>query len=209
MPSQTIPCAECKAMTTVVEAGGRYKVTGCEPITDDAGWCLLSYELRSGGAAALGAAGPSGALARKSSRDPRDLHPELARRWQLAREEFKRRHPGLPEVFLTQTFRSDEDQAQDYAKGRIAAGKVVTNAQPGQSLHNYYPALAFDVAFKRGAALDWDIELFRKFAAIAKSFGLEWGGDWPRFQDNPHFQVAGYTWQMARDGRAPVFTALA
>lgn len=146
---------------------------------------------------------------RKSSRDPRDLHPELARRWRLARQAWLSKYPELPEVFLTQTYRSEEDQAGDYARGRSAPGKVLTNARPGQSLHNYYPALAFDVAFKRGRQLDWDVALFCRFAALAKPLGLEWGGDWPRFKDNPHFQVPRYTWQMARAGRAPVFTSLA
>jgi peptidoglycan L-alanyl-D-glutamate endopeptidase CwlK len=142
---------------------------------------------------------------RKSSRSPRDLHPELAKRWALANDEFTKQYPELPQVFLTQTYRSDEDQAADYAKGRTKPGKVVTNARPGQSLHNYYPALAFDIAFKVGNEVHWDISLFRQFAAIAKSLGLEWGGNWKHFKDNPHFQPPKFTWQMAKQGKEPQF----
>jgi peptidoglycan L-alanyl-D-glutamate endopeptidase CwlK len=142
---------------------------------------------------------------RPSSRNPKDLHPGLAQRWSAAAAEFKATYPDLPAVFLTQTYRNDTDQAADYAKGRTMPGKVVTNAKPGQSLHNYYPALAFDIAFKVGNTLFWDVSLFRKFATIAKKVGLEWGGDWPNFKDNPHFQPPKYTYQMAKKNTEPVF----
>jgi peptidoglycan hydrolase-like protein with peptidoglycan-binding domain/predicted chitinase len=140
-----------------------------------------------------------------SSRDPSALHPELSKRWELARTEFGKRFPDLPEVFLTSTFRSRLDQAKTYAQGRTAPGKVVTNAKPGQSLHNYYPSLAFDIAFKQGGELIWDLPFFQRFAEIAKPLGLEWGGDWPNFKDNPHFQPPGFTWEMAANGQQPIF----
>ncbi len=141
----------------------------------------------------------------KSSRDPNDLHPQLAKRWTLAHAEFNEKHPDLPQVFLTQTYRTPEDQEKLYAQGRTEPGKVVTNARAGRSLHNYYPALAFDIAFKRGAELYWDISLFRAFAAIANSHELEWGGNWKGFKDNPHFQPPNYTWEMARQKIEPEF----
>ena len=38
---------------------------------------------------------------------------------------------------------------------------------------------------------DW-IEVANYF----KSIGLEWGGDWSKFKDYPHFQKTfGYTWK--------------
>ena len=149
------------------------------------------------------------AAPRPSSRSVADLHPELARRWRLASGDYNAQHAGEPQVFLTQTYRNPADQAADYARGRSAPGKVLTNAKPGQSLHNYYPALAFDVAFKQGAALAWDVALFSAFAAIAKSYGLAWGGDWRTFRDNPHFEPPDYDWRKASRGVAPVFPALA
>jgi peptidoglycan hydrolase-like protein with peptidoglycan-binding domain len=140
-----------------------------------------------------------------SSRDPRDLHPELAKRWALAKDEFGKKYPDSPEVILTSTFRSRADQARTYAQGRTAPGKIVTNAKPGQSLHNYYPSFAFDVAFKRGKELIWDIPFFQKFAEIATPLGLEWGGDWPHFKDHPHFQPPHFSWEKAANGDQPSF----
>jgi|ERR1041385_3968202 peptidoglycan L-alanyl-D-glutamate endopeptidase CwlK len=140
-----------------------------------------------------------------ASRDVKDLHPELAKRWTQAKDRYAAKFPDLPQPFLTQTYRSSEEQAASYAQGRTTPGKIVTNAKPGQSLHNYHPALAFDIAFKKDRQVYWTIDLFKKFAATARWFGLEWGGDWKTFQDNPHFQVPNYTWQMAKDGVEPHF----
>lgn len=132
-----------------------------------------------------------------------DLHPELLKRWRQAKAEYARRFPNLPQPFLTQTYRSFEEQARLYAQGRTAPGRIVTNARPGESLHNYRPALAFDIAFQDGKGGYSCLECFRKFAGIAKFFGLEWGGDWQGFKDMPHFQPPGYTWQMAASGLEP------
>jgi peptidoglycan L-alanyl-D-glutamate endopeptidase CwlK len=161
-----------------------------------------------------------------------DLHPELRKRWNLAAAEYIRRFPNLPRPFLVQTYRSPEQQARLYAVGRAKPGElyvvhglagqnysviapslkefpqwsVITNAQPGQSLHNYRPALAFDVAFQDGKGGYSCSDCFDKFAGIAKFYGLEWGGDWAGFKDRPHFQPPRYTWQMAQAGVEPRFT---
>jgi len=50
--------------------------------------------------------------------------------------------------YIYEGFRSMQRQAELYLKGRGAPGKIVTNAEPGQSFHNY--GLAFDwVPLKR------------------------------------------------------------
>lgn len=138
------------------------------------------------------------------SRDPADLHPELRRRWEVSAREYARRYSSLPQPFLTQTYRSSDEQDALYAQGRTKPGKVVTNARGGQSLHNY--RLAFDIAFKdaRGRIV-WDVPHFRRFAAIAKANGLAWGGDWRSFKDYPHFDPPGYTWRDALAGKVPTF----
>lgn len=90
----------------------------------------------------------------------------------------------------------------------------VTNARGGQSIHNY--GLAFDIVllydndgngtfeeaswsmirdFDKDSKADW-MEIVNYF----KSKGWEWGGDWRRFKDAPHFQLkkhngSSYTWQ--------------
>jgi peptidoglycan L-alanyl-D-glutamate endopeptidase CwlK len=90
----------------------------------------------------------------------------------------------------------------------------VTNARGGQSIHNY--GLAFDIVllydndgngtfeeaswsmirdFDKDSIADW-----MEATNLFKSRGWEWGGDWKRFKDNPHFQMkkpngTSYKWQ--------------
>lgn len=61
------------------------------------------------------------------------------------------------------------------------------------SKHNKIPSRAVDVA---PCPLDWDdIQSFRDMAKVilevAKELGVElvWGGNWPTFQDMPHFEL--------------------
>lgn len=88
--------------------------------------------------------------------------------------------------------RTWEEQAKIYAQGRTAPGKIVTNAKPGFSNHNYGIAVDMGV-FKDGKYLDGskpsEAEAFhRKAATIAEKYGIEWGGSWKSFKDYPHFE---------------------
>lgn len=66
------------------------------------------------------------------------------------------------------------------------ANEKVTNAKAGESYHNF--GLTVDVVeIKDGKAL-WKNPNWQKIAALGKSIGFEWGGDWKSFKDNPHFQ---------------------
>ena len=143
-----------------------------------------------------------------SSRTMSDLHPELATRWRLSAQEFAKQFPNQPAPFLTCTYRNNADQQKSYDQGRTKPGKIVTQAKPGQSLHNYYPSLAFDIAFKANGQVSWDVALFAQFAGVARNFGLAWGGDWQTFKDYPHFQPPNFTWQQAANGDEPVFPSL-
>lgn len=88
--------------------------------------------------------------------------------------------------------RTWEEQAKIYAQGRTAPGKIVTNAKPGFSNHNYGIAVDMGV-FKDGKYLDEhkpsEAEAFHKKAAtIAEKYNIEWGGSWKSFKDYPHFE---------------------
>ena len=88
--------------------------------------------------------------------------------------------------------RTWEEQAKIYAQGRTAPGKIVTNAKPGFSNHNYGIAVDMGV-FKEGKYLDSskpsEAEAFhRKAAGIAEKYNIEWGGSWKSFKDYPHFE---------------------
>lgn len=149
-----------------------------------------------------------------------DLHPavQVMARCCLV----KWREAGL-DVLITCTFRSAQEQAELYAIGRTKPGRIVTNARPGQSSHNFRvdgrPAsLAFDVVPKRdGTVLVWgtkgngidddptddhtdDLELWQRVAAVAKGCGLAWAGEWTRFREFPHFEHPNA--RAIREGRA-------
>lgn len=119
---------------------------------------------------------------------------------------------GSAKAFVTSGYRSHEEQAKLYAKGRNAAGQivnkndVVTNAKPGSGMHNY--GLAFDVGlftsnisggFKYekddrilfNTSFDDDkVPDFEEVVHYLKQeLGFKWGGDWKGFRDNPHFEV--------------------
>jgi peptidoglycan L-alanyl-D-glutamate endopeptidase CwlK len=70
----------------------------------------------------------------------------------------------------------------------------VTLARGGESNHNF--GIAADFAVFRGKVYldDSKPELARRVhaacAAHAKDCGLEWGGDWKRFVDPPHYELA-------------------
>jgi peptidoglycan L-alanyl-D-glutamate endopeptidase CwlK len=128
------------------------------------------------------------------------------------------------DVLITCTWRSWDEQALEYAKGRTAPGPVVTKAKPGESWHQW--GRAIDVVPRRnGKTLVWgsrgngldqdpmddatdDLELWQRIAACFKMAGLEWAGDWASFRELPHLQnTGGLSWRtlMARypKGLAP------
>lgn len=87
--------------------------------------------------------------------------------------------------------RTYDEQNRLYAQGRTLPGKIVTNARGGFSNHNF--GVAWDIGiFKNGEYIE-ESELYKSAGAIGKQQGLEWGGDWDSFQDEPHFQVVAET----------------
>ncbi|HTD57074.1 MAG TPA: M15 family metallopeptidase [Silvibacterium sp.] len=63
----------------------------------------------------------------------------------------------------------------------------MTKAHGGQSNHNF--GVAWDLGVFRDSDYIPESTLYQKAGAIRKLQGLEWGGDWESFQDEPHFQV--------------------
>jgi len=83
---------------------------------------------------------------------------------------------------VTSTLRTFEEQAALYAKGRTKSGGVVTNAEPGESYHNY--GLALDVF----DSTNQTFHISEKIALIGESKGFKWGGRWANLIDKPHFE---------------------
>jgi peptidoglycan L-alanyl-D-glutamate endopeptidase CwlK len=124
------------------------------------------------------------------------LHPILREEVKTMYDEICESLTGRAVCRFSHTLRTDKEQDELYAQGRTKPGKKVTNAKGGQSYHNY--GLAFDIVliidnkeaswdtlkdFDGDKTADW-----QEVVKIAKKYGWEWGGDWPKFKDAPHFQ---------------------
>jgi peptidoglycan L-alanyl-D-glutamate endopeptidase CwlK len=96
-------------------------------------------------------------------------------------------------VLIYCTMRSNAEQAALYAQGRTTPGPVLTNAGPGQSLHNpdkHGKAWAFDAVPTLGGKPMWsDNAALRLMGLAGKEAGLEWAGDWHGFKERVHFQI--------------------
>lgn len=104
---------------------------------------------------------------------------------------------GGYDIKITGGFRTCEAQNALYAQGRTTGGSIVTNAQCGESLHNY--GVAFDICFNTATPYKGPWE---KVGALGRTLGLEWGGGWTGFVDRPHFQLMlGYTLKDFQEGK--------
>lgn len=142
-------------------------------------------------------------------------HPEVHKR---AVELIRRCWAEDVFIVFTDGLRTMEDQAVIYGKGRasfIYNGKQygnpkvsrVSNAKPGDSMHNYALALDFVTCDGYGKNIDWVVgQKWKRAAAIAKGLGFVWGGDWKSFYDAPHIEYnGGLTISQIAKGKRPVF----
>lgn len=141
------------------------------------------------------------------SRDINLLHPRLRRIIPQIIAECKAQ--GLP-VLVTQTLRTKAEQDALYAQGRTVPGSIVTNAWYPNSAHCW--GVAFDFCRNvKGREYDDSDGFFSKVAAIAKPYGLTWGGDWKNFVDRPHLELtefmpgASVAWLIRTYGAPEVF----
>lgn len=126
------------------------------------------------------------------SRKLSDLHPKM----QPLVMDFLQACSGEGiDLLITCTYRSPSEQAELFAQGRTAPGRIVTNARPGQSMHNVSVAgipasLAVDVVPLRMGKPVWDGSdpVWAVVAKLGKESGLAWGGDWTTFRELAHFQ---------------------
>lgn len=124
-----------------------------------------------------------------ASRSLDDLDPRFRQRfvdWKAACDA-----EGI-DVLITCTLRSNAEQNALYAIGRTKPGRKVTNAQAGQSAHNYGLALDF-VPLENGKPAWADSHpAWRKAGNLAVAHGLEWAGNWTTFREYPHIQVPNW-----------------
>ncbi|NMH28440.1 M15 family metallopeptidase [Flavobacterium silvaticum] len=108
---------------------------------------------------------------------------------------------GKAKLRITQGLRTLEQQRKLYAIGRTIAGKKVTNAKAGQSIHNY--GFAVDICLiVDGKEAIWDIGKdfdddkiadWMECVKIFKQYGWLWGGDWKTNKDYSHFEKSGFS----------------
>ncbi len=85
--------------------------------------------------------------------------------------------------------RTYEEQNKLFRQGRYGnPGKRVTNARGGQSNHNF--AIAWDIGIFSGGKYITKAGPYKRAADIGLSEDLIWGGNWRRFRDVPHYQLA-------------------
>lgn len=124
-----------------------------------------------------------------SSRSLSVLHPAFRPK---AEEFIKAANVVGLDVLVYCTVRTMQEQEVLYEQGRIKPGKVITNARPGESAHNW--GFAFDGAPLVGGKIDWDPEnpVWQQYGKLAVNLGLEWAGNWVHFKEYPHIQLPNW-----------------
>lgn len=98
--------------------------------------------------------------------------------------------------------RTVEDQQELYAKGRTKEGKIVTYTDGVRRKSNHQAkdngyGYAFDIYVLIDGKATWEHKYYKEVAdhilGIAETLGydVEWGGNWTKFKDYPHFQLVG------------------
>ena len=134
--------------------------------------------------------------ARQSSTDV--LHPAVRHRMRAVRDALHAEgHPF--EIF--EAFRTPQRQADLYAQGRTAPGRIVTKAPPWSSYHQY--GLACDFVLFDDGQWSWDDKganaaAWKRLDVVGRQNGLE-----PLSFERPHLQLAGLDIDDLRAGRYP------
>lgn len=120
------------------------------------------------------------------------IHPVVK---ESALELVRRAYKEKIYLFITHGHRSNAEQQALYNQGRrgIKGESIVTNAKPGSSYHNYGLAVDFVLTNEAGTAAYWSVNTsWKRAAAIGKTLGFSWGGDWTGgFKDYPHLEMTG------------------
>lgn len=124
------------------------------------------------------------------------LHPTVRTEISKIIEECNNALTSNAKVRITQGLRTFKEQNDLYSLGRTKAGRKVTNAKGGQSIHNY--GLAVDICLLiDGKTVSWDtvkdwdndkVADWYECVKIFAKYGWDWGGNWKTFKDLPHFE---------------------
>jgi peptidoglycan LD-endopeptidase CwlK len=130
---------------------------------------------------------PAQALAAVDDRSERTIATLLPQVQPMARalvaESCRRQYPHQNHQRLAHLCRA----GRAVRTGRTKPGKVVTNARGGYSNHNF--GIAFDIGVFEGSRYLPDDPKYKAVGALGIDLGLEWGGNWKGFTDQPHYQL--------------------
>lgn len=128
------------------------------------------------------------------------LHPSVRDEMTKIVNECNLALTGKAKIRITQGLRTIQEQDALYAIGRTIIGKKVTNANGGESVHNYGFAVDICLIIEDKIASwdtvkDWDNDKIADWYECVKIFakhGWDWGGNWKKFKDLPHFDKKGF-----------------
>jgi len=113
------------------------------------------------------------------------VHPDLQR-------VILRTHElGELDFIVTEGERTLEKQKQYVAKG----ASTTLRSRHVRASNKCGEVCAVDLAVVLDGEVRWDWPLYHKLGALVKEaakvegVSIEWGGDWVRFRDGPHFQL--------------------
>lgn len=112
-------------------------------------------------------------------------------------------HPDLAKILSAAMSMSSVSFELTEGRRTLARQKQLLAAGATTTLHSRHVAemnqcgvaCAADVVAMVGGKVRWDWPLYRGIAAVVKqaamslSLPIEWGGDWEKFADGPHFQL--------------------
>jgi peptidoglycan LD-endopeptidase CwlK len=130
-------------------------------------------------------------------RDPKYLHPYITARLQGILDSIITQLPAGHTAKLISAHRTPADQFEIFKKGRtfkngawVKTGDVFTykDGYIKLSRHNYLPATAFDTGIFNGNDYLENSPLY-KHVKEGVNAGMDWGGDWTTFTDEPHLEI--------------------
>lgn len=136
---------------------------------------------------AVSAAVRAGARDRVDDRSEKAIAALLSQVQPYARALVKKAAQHGINIKVIGGLRTYEEQNELFAQGRTKPGRIVTNARGGFSNHNF--GIAFDVGVFEGANYLGESPKYKALGALGMDLGLEWGGNWKTFLDEPHFQL--------------------
>lgn len=123
------------------------------------------------------------------------LYPDVSVRVNRLYSDIREKLGLEPRV--AQGLRTFEQQKKLYDQGRTEPGKIVTNAKPGSSFHNF--GCAVDTCFIGPDPFPADEKIWKRYGELAKAHGFVWGGDFHSIVDRPHIELSyGLTLSQVR-----------